>query len=183
MATEPGHAPLKHPSRPESAPVARRSSIRTRLTSSLLLSGAAGTVLAMVIVAVITTVARRSGDPLLVAPEFGGSPTPLSTGVAVGATVVGGVVGTVLAGLARRTARRPRSWFGMVCMVLLAGYGALSFVRAEEVSTGVWLNVMHVGAAVAIVGLLLPALGVRPDAPASGDGLSPSPDQPTGSST
>ncbi len=147
------------------------------LNSSLVLAGTVGTILAVAVVLLVYTVARLTGDSLVVAPEFGGAPAPLSAVVAGLATVAGGLAGTALAWLMRRLAAPPRHWFGVVCVVLLIGYGLLSFVRAEEVSTGVWLNIMHIGAAVAIIGTLWLALGAAP-APGSGGRI-----QPTGSST
>jgi len=36
----------------------------------------------------------------------------------------------------------------------LVSYGILAFVRAETASTALWLNAMHIGAAIPIVGTL-----------------------------
>jgi len=131
-----------------------------------LLPTAGGSIVAAVILVVIVYfVAKGAGDDLLVAPEVGtGTPEELKLGVAIAAVVFGGIVGAVLTVLARRFTPRPRMFFLAVSLLGLTLYGILAFVRAEETSTAIWLNTMHIAAAVPIVGGLMRLLPRQLDA-------------------
>ena len=125
---------------------------------------AAATTLAVALVLVVYLLADATGNDLLVAPEFGSKPAKkLELVVALAATVAGGVAGGTLAWLCERLAPKLPVAFVTVCVALLVGYGVLAFARAEENSTAVWLNVMHISAAVPIVGLLARRLHGGPD--------------------
>ena len=76
------------------------------------------------------------------------------------ATVVGGVIGLVLALVAARTPR-PRTVFLAVGVVGTLVSFASPFSSAEETSTALWLNVMHVVVAVAVLGALATVLPER----------------------
>lgn len=128
-----------------------------RLTISR--AGVFGVAAALVAVAVVFFVAKASGDRLSVSPEFGsGPPEELGLFVALMATVSGGLVGMAFAWLARRFTPRPMLAFLIMCAVGLVGYGIVAFVRSETTSTALWLNGMHLAAAIPIVGLLAYAL-------------------------
>lgn len=128
--------------------------------AGLLRAAALATLTATAGVAVVHVIADASGDALLVAPEFGsGQPKRLEIWIAMLATAtLGGGIGTLLATALRRFAARPRLAFVAVCLTGLIAYGILAFVRADATSTGVWLNIMHLAAAVPIVGALTAAL-------------------------
>lgn len=120
----------------------------------LLRPAAIGTALAAVGVAVVHLLATALGDPLAVTPT--GTPQPVPLAFAVVLTVVGGVVGYVLALLARR-AGRPRTVFLAVTLVALVLYAFAPF-GAAPTSTALWLNLMHLVAAAGILPLLARAL-------------------------
>lgn len=122
---------------------------------ALLRPAAIGTALAAVGVAAVHLIATALGDPLTVNP--GGAPQAVPLGAAVLFTVLGGVAGYVIALLARR-AGRPRTVFLAVTLVALALYAIAPFGAAENTSTALWLNVMHLVAAAAILPLLARAL-------------------------
>ena len=88
----------------------------------------------------------------------------LKLGVAVAAVVFGGTVGVGLTVLARRFTPRPRMFFLGVSVLGLILYGILAFVRSEEASTAIWLNAMHIAAAVPIVVGLMRLLPRQRDA-------------------
>ena len=118
------------------------------------------TVAAVVAVTVVFSIAKASGDDLIVGPEFGsGEPKELKLWVALIATViVGGFLGSALAWLTQRFTRQPRVAFLIVGALGLIGYGILAAVRSEATSTALWLNAMHLAAAIPIVGALAYAL-------------------------
>lgn len=67
--------------------------------------------------------------------------------------MLGGAVGIGLGHAARRLSR-PQAGVVAVCAVALVLYGIMPFNVADETSTAIWLNVMHLVAAVAISGSL-----------------------------
>ena len=131
-----------------------------------LLQTAGGTIVAAaILVAIVYFVAEAAGDDLVVAPEIGtGTAEELKLGVAIAAVVFGGIVGVGLTVLARRFTPAPRMFFLGVSVLGLTLYGILAFVRAEVTSTAIWLNAMHIAAAVPIVGGLMRLLARQRDA-------------------
>ena len=83
------------------------------------------------------------------------------TGITIAAvlvfTVLGGAIGIGLALVANRF-RRPRTTFVNAAVVALLLYGIMPFAAAEATSTAIWLNAMHLAAAVPIIGLLARSL-------------------------
>ena len=73
-------------------------------------------------------------------------------------TVLGGVIGLGFALLAKRFLDNPVPAFLGICIVGLIVFGIFPFTAAEETATAIWLNVMHVMAAIPIVGSLTQAL-------------------------
>ena len=101
----------------------------------------------------------------MVAPEIGrGAAQELKLGVAIAAVVFGGILGVGLTVLARRFTLRPQMFFLGVSVLGVTLYGILAFVRAEVASTAIWLNAMHIAAAVPIVGGLMRLLPRQRDA-------------------
>ncbi|MEN8238903.1 MAG: DUF6069 family protein [Actinomycetota bacterium] len=124
-------------------------------TNGLVRTAAKAIVAAAALVAIVYLVAKWAGDDLMVAPEFGaGDAKELKLGIAVAATAVGGILGVFLTMLARRFTSKPRTAFIAATAVGLVLYGTLAFVRAEAATTAIWLNMMHIAAAVPIVGAL-----------------------------
>ncbi|HXV94140.1 MAG TPA: DUF6069 family protein [Pseudonocardia sp.] len=115
---------------------------------TLLRPAAIGTGLALVGVAAVYLVAQAAGAPLTVAT--GGSTEEIPLLAALGFTLLGGAAGYGLALLARRFGR-PRTVFLTVVVAALVLYGVPPFVAADSTSTAVWLNLMHLVAAAAIV--------------------------------
>ncbi len=116
-------------------------------------AGAVGIAVAVVLVLVTYLVADAASGPLLVTQPGGDTPEEVPLGGALVFTAIGGAVGIVLALVANRW-RRPRTTFVAIAVAALVLYGIMPFTAAEEASTAIWLNVMHVAAAVPIVGLL-----------------------------
>ncbi len=114
---------------------------------------ATGVVLGLVVLAGVV------GANLVVAPEFGsGPPDEMEAWAAAAATVFGGFAGLVLALLSRQLKQRPTGLFLSLCLLGLLAYGFIAVIRSEEISTAIWLNLMHLAAAVPIVGMLGTAL-------------------------
>ncbi len=70
-------------------------------------------------------------------------------------TVAGGLDGLGLAAAGRRFLSNPATAFLGICVVGLVLCAIVRFTAAEEVSTGIWLNAMHIAAAVPIFGGLI----------------------------
>ncbi|MEM8925479.1 MAG: DUF6069 family protein [Actinomycetota bacterium] len=128
-------------------------------SDSLLRQALVGIVVAAVGVAIVWLIADAASGPLMAnGPDGELAEVPL--GGAVFAVVIGGLVGTGIAFLLRRLGRGAPVFLG-VCVVGLVLYGIWAFSQAENTATGVWLNVMHIVAAVPIVGLLTQWLQTR----------------------
>ena len=119
---------------------------------SLVRSGGMVIVAAMVFVTIAYLIADAATGGLWVTPMGGDTPEEIPLGVALFMTVIGGLVGTGFAFVARRFAPRPRVTFVVVCGVALVLFGLMPLTAAEETATGVWLNVVHLSAALPIVG-------------------------------
>ena len=57
--------------------------------------------------------------------------------------------------------------FVAVCVAALALYGVVPFTAAEQTSTAIWLNAMHLAAAAPIISLLARSLADERNQPAS----------------
>lgn len=122
-------------------------------TDSLLRSAAMGIVAAVVGVVVVYLIADAASGPLLTTQPGADSAQEVPLAGAIAFTVIGGLVGAGIAYLSARTSR-PVEIFVGICVVGLVLYGLLALTAAEETATGIWLNVMHIAAAIPIVGLL-----------------------------
>ena len=118
---------------------------------SLLRRAVAGIVAAVIAVVVVFAIADAASGPLLAAQPGSDVTEEIPLGAAIFGTVVGGLVGTVIALL---SVSRPVEVFVGVCVVALVLYGLFALSAADDSATGIWLNVMHIAAAVPIVGLL-----------------------------
>jgi len=130
------------------------------MKSAIARQGGIGLIVALVLVAITYVAADAASGPLLVTQPGGDTPEAIPMGFALGFTVLGGAVGIGLAFLANRTGR-PRITFVVVAAVALVLYGIMPFAAAEEASTAIWLNAMHLAAALPIVGLLARSLPDR----------------------
>ncbi|MDH3301753.1 MAG: DUF6069 family protein [Acidimicrobiia bacterium] len=120
---------------------------------SLFRSAVVGTIAAVIAVVVVYLIADAASGPLLAVPPGGDAAEEIPVGGAISATVIGGLVGTAIAFVSGRTSR-PVEVFVGVCVVGLVLYGLFALGQAEDAATGVWLNVLHIAAAIPIVGLL-----------------------------
>ena len=120
---------------------------------SLLRSAIIGIVAAVIAVVVVFFIADAASGPLLVSQPGADAPEEAPLGGAVLFTVVGGLVGAGLAFLAGRMARSVEVFVG-ICVVGLVLYGLFALSAAEDTATGIWLNILHLAAAVPIVGML-----------------------------
>ncbi len=141
---------------------------------SLVKAGLIGIAVALALVTVGYLTADAVSGPLLVTQPGGESVAEVVIGQALMFTVLGGGVGIGLALVAQRLGR-PQATFVAVCAVGLVLYGIIPFTTAEETLTAIWLNVLHLAAAVPIVGLLSRQLPV--ERRATGRPLSATPSQ------
>ncbi|MFK8022813.1 MAG: DUF6069 family protein [Ilumatobacter sp.] len=123
-----------------------------------------GTLAALVAVVATFLIGDAVSGPLLVTSPGADAPEELEIGAALIATVFGAVVGLGLAALCRRLLSAGAAVFAGICVVGLIGYGIFSFSASEEVATGVWLNAMHIAAAIPIVGALVRQFDTNADA-------------------
>lgn len=150
--------------------------------ASLLRSAVVGIVAAVGAVVITFFIADLISGPLMATQPGADGPQDVPLGGAVFGTVIGGLVGTVLAVVIARL-KGAVPIFLLVCLVGLVLYGWFALSAAETQSTGIWLNVMHIAAAVPIVGQLTRWISSRPpkvaaatDAPSIDDAISTSPD-------
>lgn len=110
---------------------------------------ARGTGIAVLAVAFAYTLAERTAGPLVVTGAG-----EVTLGNVIGFTIFGGTVGAALAYAVGRFARRPRMTFVAVTLIALAGYSVVPFTAAESVGTAIWLNILHLVVAIAVIGTL-----------------------------
>ncbi len=121
--------------------------------ASLLRSGFVGIVAAVGAVVITFFIADVVSGPLLASQPGADGPQEVPLGGAVVGTVIAGVVAIVLAYITSRM-KRSTAIFLLICVVGLVLYGLFAWSAADSQSTGIWLNVMHIAAAVPIVGQL-----------------------------
>ena len=124
----------------------------------MLKAGVFGTIAGLVAVAITFFVADAASGPLLATQPGGDVLEEIPIGGALFGVLFGGLFGTGLAAAMQRFMGNAVPAFVGFCIVGLIGYGAFSFSAADEISTGIWLNVMHIVAAVPIVGGLVRAM-------------------------
>ena len=124
-----------------------------------------GTTVALGLVLITYLIADAASGPLLITQPGGDSIEEVALGAVVMFTILGGTVGL---GLALVVDRRswPPSTFIAVCAGALALYAIVPFIAAEQASTAIWLNAMHVAAAAPIVGFLARSLADERNQPA-----------------
>ncbi len=120
---------------------------------------AIGTSIAIAAVLTIYVLARGVDDPLAVSQGDAVAET-IPVVVAIGATIVGGGMGAILATVARRTQRPQRT------LLVAAGIGFLvslvpPFQAAAQTSTALWLVAMHAVTAIPVLATLHTALPSR----------------------
>ena len=119
--------------------------------------GVTGIAIAAVLVLVTYLLADAASGPLLVTQPGSDTPEEVPVAAVLVFTVLGGAIGIGLALVANRF-RRPRTTFVNAAVVALLLYGIMPFAAAEATSTAIWLNAMHLAAAVPIIGLLARSL-------------------------
>ena len=116
---------------------------------TLLKATGTGIVGAVVFVTLVFVAADASSGPLLVeSPD--GELAQVAFAGAIVFTILGGIVGAGIARVLRGRARAERRFLN-ICAGFLIVYGAYAFNQAVDLTTGVWLNVMHLAAAAPIV--------------------------------
>ena len=124
--------------------------------SSALIAGLIGGLIAAVINAVIYVAAQSlNGGPLLVQTPQAPTPQPLPLFAVLLFSVVPGLLAGVVYWVLARSTRTPARWFLILAVVVfgLFLYGPLG---AASGAVAVWaLELMHVGAAVPVVWVLL----------------------------
>ena len=124
-----------------------------------------GTAVALGLVLIVYLVADAASGPLLVTQPGSDDITEIALGAVVAFTVLGGAVGLGLALVVNRRSWPP-STFIAVCIAALALYAIVPFTAAEQTSTAIWLNAMHLAAAAPIIGLLARSLADERNQPA-----------------
>lgn len=109
---------------------------------------------ALVLVTGVYSLADAATDGLLVKAPGSDELQVVSLSVALVYTIVGTLVGLGLAMTINRFSPLPRATFIVVSVVAVILYGLLPFDAAEETSTAIWLNMMHLAVAIPVVGSL-----------------------------
>lgn len=118
---------------------------------SLIRIAAISLITALVAVSLVYTIADSLSGPLMAAQPGSDESTQLTLANAVGATFFGGIIGTILAFVVSRLKRSVQIFAG-ICLVGLVLYGVVAYNAADDTTTGLWLNIMHLTAAIPIVG-------------------------------
>lgn len=124
-----------------------------------------GTAAALGLVLITYLIADAASGPLLVTQPGSDTVEKIALGAVVAFTVLGGAVGLGLALVVNRRSWAP-STFITVCVAALALYAIVPFTAAEQTSTAIWLNTMHVAAAAPIISLLARSLADERNQPA-----------------
>ena len=127
------------------------------MKAALVKAAGFGTAIALGLVLIVYLVADAVSGPLLVTQPGSDEITEIALGTVVAFTVLGGAVGLGLALVVNRRSWPP-STFVAVCIAALALYAIVPFIAAEQTSTAIWLNAMHLAAAAPIIGLLARSL-------------------------
>lgn len=130
----------------------RRTDKVTRTTPSftrLTKLWAAGTGIALLLVASAYLVAHELADPLAV--EGAGAVT---LGNVTGFTIVGATLGAAIAIGIERFSRSPRLTFLAVTMIAVAGSAVVPFTATGSLETALWLNLFHLVVAVPVMRML-----------------------------
>lgn len=133
-----------------SSDIATSPSSSTRRLSGLVRRGGISTLVALAGALGTRAVADAATGGLFV--DQGDGSQQVGAMAVVFATIIGGAAGTGLAALAGRFLARPRRAFLAVCSLGLVGYATVPFAAAETTSIAIWLNVLHLVVAVAVVG-------------------------------
>lgn len=114
-----------------------------------------GTIGGVVAVAVFFFIADGVSGPLMATPPGSDLPEEVALSNSLVSTVLGAVVGLGLFAAIARFAARPVVPFLAICAVGLVLFGVITVDAAETTSAAVWLNILHVVAAIPIVGALV----------------------------
>ena len=135
------------------------------MKAALVKAAGFGTAIALGLVLIVYVVADAVSGPLLVTQPSSDEITEIALGAVVAFTVLGGAVGLGLALVVNRRGWPP-STFIAVCIAALALYAIVPFTAAEQTSTAIWLNAMHLAAAAPIISLLARSLTDERNQPA-----------------
>ena len=135
------------------------------MKAALVKAAGFGTAIALGLVLIVYLVADAVSGPLLVTQPSSDEITEIALGAVVAFTVLGGAVGLGLALVVNRRGWPP-STFIAVCIAALALYAIVPFTAAEQTSTAIWLNAMHLAAAAPIISLLARSLTDERNQPA-----------------
>lgn len=120
------------------------------MPSSFLRSAATGILIAAVLVTVVWVIARLVGDDLRAQTPGAEAEAKLPFYLPAITTIILGTIATGIALLFRRRGWSSRIFYGIAVAFLIV-YGVVALGAADATSTGIWLNVMHLVAAAAIV--------------------------------
>lgn len=121
-------------------------------STSLLQSAAIGIIAAAIGVTIVFFIADAANGPLTaVGPS--GDVEEIVAGAPAFAAIFVGLIGTLVAFLLRNRSNGAQV-FMIITGVVLVLYGIWALAQADNLADGIWLNVMHVVAAVCITGML-----------------------------
>ncbi|MEM7339256.1 MAG: DUF6069 family protein [Actinomycetota bacterium] len=121
-------------------------------STSLLQSSAIGIVAGIIGTTIVWFIGDAVSGPLMAnGPD--GELTDVLAAAPGFATLIAGLVGVLVAFLIRNRGNAVQL-FTIITVVVLVLYGIWAFSQAENFATGLWLNVMHIVAAVCITGML-----------------------------
>ncbi len=120
----------------------------------LIPTAGAAAIVAIPLVSIVFLIAQATTDSLLVTPPGGDGLQQVQFADMLVASVAGILAGTGIAWLMNRFVGKPRRSFLVLCGVSLGLYAIVPFAAAEELATGVWLNLMHLAVAIPVVGSL-----------------------------
>ena len=120
------------------------------MSSSFLRTAATGVIAAVVLVTLIWVVARVTGDDVRVQTPGADAPEPMEVYYPAVATIFNGVVGAGIVWLLRKRSSGRMIFLGLAAAVLIF-QGMSAFTATDSNGTAIWLNVMHLAAAGALV--------------------------------
>ena len=135
------------------------------MKASIAKAAGLGTAAALVLVLITYLIADAASGPLLITQPGGDNAEEVALSAVVAFTVLGGVVGLGVAFVVNWRSWPP-STFIAVCVAALALYALVPFAAAEQTSTAIWLNAMHLAVAMPIISFVARSLADERKQPA-----------------
>ena len=124
------------------------------MQSSFLRTAVTGTLAAVIAVTILWLVARVTGDDLRVQTPGSDSPEKMAIFYPAVAVIFNGLIGAGIVWLLRKRSNGRVIFLGLAVVVVIF-QGISAFTATDSDGTAIWLNVMHLAAAGAIVPVYL----------------------------